>query len=72
MLKEEGKGKGKHDSGKPKWARVKVLSVTERPKTVEVGRKRVKDFGYDATTGLVSVTVGQALSKKSLKVELKY
>ena len=68
----EAKGDGKYNVGRLKWAKVKILGVTEKPKTVEVGGKKVKDFGYDATTGLVSVTVGQALSKKSLKVELKY
>ena len=69
MLKAAGKGK--HDVGKLKWAKVKILGVTEKPKTVEVDGKKIKDFRYDATSGVVSVTVGKALSNKSLKVELK-
>jgi len=65
-------GKGKYGVGKLKWAKVKILGVTEKPRTVEVDRRKVKDFGYDAASGVVSITVGKALSNKSLKVELKY
>lgn len=63
---------GKYGVGKLKWAQVKILGVTEKPRVVEVDRKQVKGFGYDAASGVVSIPVGKALSNKSLKVELKY
>jgi alpha-glucosidase len=70
-LKADGKGECK-DVGKLKWAKVKILGVAEAPKGVEVDGKKVKEFTYDTTTGVVCVTVGKSLSNKSLKVELKY
>lgn len=63
--------KGKYDVGKLKWARVKILGVTEKPKTVEVDGRRVKDFAYDWVHSAVTVKVGKRLVK-NFKVELKY
>jgi alpha-glucosidase len=63
--------KGKYDVGRLKWARVKILGVTEKPTMVEVDGRRVKDFSYDQVHSVVAVNIRKGLAK-NFKVELKY
>ena len=63
--------KGKYDVGKLKWARVKILGVTEKPKTVEVDGRKLKQFAYDWVHDVVTINVGKGLAK-NFKVKLNY
>lgn len=62
---------GKYDVGKLKWARVRILGITENPKTVEMDGRKVKDFAYDSVYHAVTVNIGKGLAR-NFKVELKY
>ena len=63
--------KGKYDVGKLKWAKVKILGVTEKPIVVEVDGRRVKDFTYDGAHNVATINIRKGLAK-NFKVELKY